>query len=150
MARGRERGRAAAGADAISRGEEGTTASASVLRRGRGPDDERVVPVAETGEPRARVQMLSADVDRHGGLVAGADEMFAVTPDRESRASRCSDYISLSLCSFRGYVIIKFIVNDALRMQYCITATLCISFSLLVISSELYCFHVRLSHFRVY
>lgn len=27
-----------------SRGEEGTTASASVLRRGRGPGDERVVP----------------------------------------------------------------------------------------------------------
>lgn len=35
-------------------------------------------------------------------------------------------------------------------MQYCITATLCPSFSLLVISSQLYCFHVRFSHFRVY
>lgn len=70
MVRGRERGRAAAGSDAISRGEEGTTASASVLRRGRGPDDERVVPETETGEPRTRVQILSADADRRDAAVS--------------------------------------------------------------------------------
>lgn len=43
-----------------SRGEEGTTASASVLRRGRGPDDERVVPEAETG---ARAESAGPDAD---------------------------------------------------------------------------------------
>jgi len=44
--RGRERGRMRGRErrSGRSRGEEGTTASASVLRRGRGPGDERVVP----------------------------------------------------------------------------------------------------------
>jgi len=44
---GREKekeGERGSGGSERSRGEEGTTASASVLRRGRGPDDERVVP----------------------------------------------------------------------------------------------------------
>lgn len=98
-----ERGRAAVGADDLSREEEGTSASASVLRRGRGPDDERVVPEAErereTGEPRARIQMLTAGADRRCRR-----EMFAVTPDRESRASSLSS--SLSFLRFRFSLLV--------------------------------------------